>query len=75
MLHLSPPGGSAPDLYGGGGGQRHQLLKLRRFLSTLVRFGTDISAPVGDKVREIVFNLVVSQINQSTNQSVNQSIK
>ena len=37
------------------------IYKVKRFLFTLVQFGSDISADTGDKVKELVFNLVVSQ--------------
>ena len=36
------------------------LLKVKRFLCTLIQFGTEISAETGEKVKELVFNLVVS---------------
>ena len=36
------------------------LYQVRRFLSTLVKFGADISVPVGEKVKKIIFDLVVS---------------
>ena len=36
------------------------LSKVKRFLCTLIQFGTEISAETGEKVKELVFNLVVS---------------
>ena len=51
-MSLSPPGGSSD--------YQRSVYKLKRFLSTLIKFGTDISGPVGDKVRDMIFNLVVS---------------
>ena len=36
------------------------LYQVKRFLSTLIKFGADISAQVGEKVKKIVFDLVVS---------------
>lgn len=36
------------------------LIKVKRFLSTLVQFGNDIGADVGDRVRSLVLSLVVS---------------
>ena len=36
------------------------IYKVKRFLSTLVQFGTDISPDTGDRVKELIFNLVVS---------------
>lgn len=33
---------------------------MKRFLSTLVQFGSDISADTGERVRALVFSLVVS---------------
>lgn len=53
-MSLSPPGPS--ELFG----SQRTVFKLKRFLGTLIKFGTDISAQVGEKVREMVFNLVVS---------------
>ena len=35
------------------------LGKMKRFLSTLVQFGNDIAPDTGDRVRALVFNLVV----------------
>lgn len=36
------------------------LVKVKRFLSTLVQFGNDISVDIGERVRSLVLNLVVS---------------
>ena len=36
------------------------IYKVKRFLCTLIQFGTEISAETGEKVKELVFNLVVS---------------
>lgn len=36
------------------------LTKVKRFLGTLVQFGSDISPDIGDRVRSLVLNLVVS---------------
>jgi hypothetical protein len=36
------------------------LVKVKRFLSTLVQFGNDIGADIGERVRSLVLNLVVS---------------
>ena len=35
------------------------IYKVKRFLSTLVQFGNDISSETGDRVKELIFNLVV----------------
>ncbi len=37
-----------------------QLDKLRRFLSTLYHFGSDISNDIGERVRTLILALVVS---------------
>lgn len=37
-----------------------QLSKLKRFLTTLQQFGSDISPEIGDRVRTLVLGLVVS---------------
>ena len=37
-----------------------QLAKLKRFLTTLQQFGSDISAEIGERVRSLVLALVVS---------------
>mgnify|MGYP002715775428 CR=1 FL=1 len=39
---------------------RPNLGKLKRFLSTLVQFGAEINSELGDKVRNLVFSMVVS---------------
>jgi hypothetical protein len=41
-----------------GGGAR-QLSKLKRFLTTLIQFGLDISVDIGERVRSLVLALVV----------------
>ena len=38
---------------------------MKRFLCTLIQFGTEISAETGEKVKELVFNLVVSELMQA----------
>nr|XP_022913721.1 protein CBFA2T1 isoform X2 [Onthophagus taurus] len=38
------------------------LVKVKRFLSTLVQFGTDISSDIGERVRSLVLNLVSSNL-------------
>ena len=52
-LQLSPPGLDSLS-------ESRLLYQVRRFLSTLVKFGADISVPVGAKVKMIIFDLVVS---------------
>lgn len=42
-----------------GASLRH-ILKIKRFLGTLLHFGCEISHDVGERVRNLVFNLVVS---------------
>ena len=37
-----------------------QLSKLKRFLTTLQQFGSDISPEIGERVRSLVLGLVVS---------------
>ena len=37
-----------------------QLSKLKRFLTTLIQFGSDISVQIGERVRSLVLALVVS---------------
>jgi runt-related transcription factor 1 len=39
-----------------------QLSKLKRFLTTLQQFGSDISAEIGERVRALVLGLVVSDL-------------
>ena len=41
-----------------------QLSKLKRFLTTLQQFGSDISPEIGDRVRTLVLSLVVSIFDQ-----------
>lgn len=43
-------------------GVNRSLVKVKRFLSTLVQFGNDISPDIGDKVKSLVLNLVVSDL-------------
>lgn len=43
------------------------LVKVKRFLSTLVQFGNDIGTDVGDRVRSLVLSLVVSMISIPVN--------
>ena len=38
-----------------------QLSKLKRFLTTLQQFGSDISPEIGERVRTLVLGLVVSR--------------
>ena len=38
-----------------------QLSKLKRFLTTLIQFGMDISVEIGERVRSLVLALVVSK--------------
>ncbi|XP_059088914.1 protein CBFA2T1-like isoform X2 [Tigriopus californicus] len=38
------------------------IFKVKRFLCTLIHFGVDISPDVGEKVKELVFNLVAGSI-------------
>lgn len=40
--------------------EARQLAKMRRFLTTIVQFGADVSAETGDRVRTLVLALVVS---------------
>lgn len=39
-----------------------QLSKLKRFLTTLQQFGSDISPEIGERVRALVLGLVVSDL-------------
>ena len=71
--HLTP---TTTSNSGGGGGdsgdpaaisvldpilsESQTIYKVKRFLSTLIQFGSDISTETGEKVKELVFNLVVS---------------
>ncbi|CAG7816904.1 unnamed protein product, partial [Allacma fusca] len=43
----------------GHGTSARYIVKIKRFLGTLLHFGCDISPEVGDRVRSLVFNLVV----------------
>ena len=36
------------------------MQKVKQFLSTLIQFGSEISQETGDKVQDLVINLVVS---------------
>jgi hypothetical protein len=36
------------------------LYEFKRFLSALAKFGAETSVPIGEKVKKIVFDLVVS---------------
>lgn len=45
---------------GGNLGNSRLLVKIKRFLGTLLQFGADISPEIGDRVRALVFSLVVS---------------
>ena len=64
--HLSPLGNTSPPAVGNGVNQlppacgARQLSKLKRFLTTLQQFGSDISPEIGERVRSLVLNLVVS---------------
>ena len=42
-----------------------QLSKLKRFLTTLQQFGSDISPEIGERVRSLVLGLVVSYCHYS----------
>lgn len=60
---------SPPSLGGATSGQQlppacgaRQLNKLKRFLTTLQQFGSDISPEIGERVRSLVLGLVVSII-------------
>ena len=64
--HTSPLGSTSPPTVGNGANQlppacgARQLSKLKRFLTTLQQFGSDISPEIGERVRGLVLNLVVS---------------
>ena len=66
--HASPLGTTSPPTVGNGVNQlppacgARQLSKLKRFLTTLQQFGSDISPEIGERVRGLVLNLVVSSI-------------
>ncbi|XP_035703816.1 protein CBFA2T1 isoform X2 [Folsomia candida] len=54
-------GSSSSGSSSGGGnnpGNSRLLIKIKRFLGTLLHFGSDISPEVGDRVRTLVFSLV-----------------
>lgn len=53
-----------PHNSGSGSGSGRLIVKIKRFLGTLLHFGCDISPEVGDRVQSLVFNLVVSKFNQ-----------
>jgi hypothetical protein len=63
--HTSPLGTTSPPTVGNGANQlppacgARQLSKLKRFLTTLQQFGSDISPEIGERVRGLVLNLVV----------------
>jgi runt-related transcription factor 1 len=67
--HASPLGNTSPPTVGNGTNQlppacgARQLSKLKRFLTTLQQFGSDISPEIGERVRGLVLNLVVSIYN------------
>lgn len=46
------------------------LGKIKRFLSTLVQFGQDISPETGERVKSLVINLVVSHLSDNAMSSV-----
>lgn len=66
--HTSPLGSTSPPTVGNGVNQlppacgARQLSKLKRFLTTLQQFGSDISPEIGERVRGLVLNLVVSSL-------------
>ncbi|XP_068082954.1 protein CBFA2T1 [Anabrus simplex] len=61
---LSPPLPLSLSLLeqGAAHNQSRALGKLKRFLSTLVQFGSDIAADTGERVRALVFSLVSNSI-------------
>ncbi|KAB0804766.1 hypothetical protein PPYR_01736 [Photinus pyralis] len=73
---ITPPLGSAaltvsldanqPHQYSGHGGAAtcitRSLLKVKRFLNTLVQFGSEINSDVGERVRSLVLNLVSANL-------------
>jgi runt-related transcription factor 1 len=70
--HSPPPSingcSPSPPLGGSTSGQQlppacgaRQLSKLKRFLTTLQQFGSDISPEIGERVRSLVLGLVVSK--------------
>ena len=64
-VHTSPTGPVSPSSIGNSVTQlppacgARQLSKLKRFLTTLQQFGSDISPEIGERVRGLVMNLVV----------------
>ncbi|CAB3993781.1 CBFA2T1-like isoform X5 [Paramuricea clavata] len=66
--HTSPLGATSPPAVGNGANQlppacgARQLSKLKRFLTTLQQFGSDISPEIGERVRGLVLNLVNSTV-------------
>ena len=67
-IHSNVSGPVSPSNIGNGVNQlppacgARQLSKLKRFLTTLQQFGSDISPEIGERVRGLVMNLVVSII-------------
>ncbi|XP_066157563.1 protein CBFA2T3 isoform X2 [Euwallacea fornicatus] len=63
-LTLDAPRSFSDIQYGSFGGypSGRQLSKLKKFLSTLVQFGSDISSDVGERVKSLVLNLVSSNL-------------
>lgn len=67
-VHTSPTGPVSPSSIGNSVTQlppacgARQLSKLKRFLTTLQQFGSDISPEIGERVRGLVMNLVVSTV-------------
>lgn len=66
MMKYGIPGSSSPGAGVVSGGElgaagRPPPARLKRFLSTLVQFATDINSDVGDRVRSLVHSLVVRQ--------------
>lgn len=67
-VHTSPTGPVSPSSIGNSVTQlppacgARQLSKLKRFLTTLQQFGSDISPEIGERVRGLVMNLVNSTI-------------
>lgn len=57
-MNLSPPCGDPIS-------ESRVVYKVKRFLSTLIKFGADISSQVGEKVKDLVFNLVAATITVS----------
>ncbi|CAH1126654.1 unnamed protein product [Ceutorhynchus assimilis] len=63
-LSLDTPRSFSDISYGGFAGYSsgRQLTKVKKFLSTLVQFGNDISSDVGERVKSLVLNLVSSNL-------------